>query len=342
MAEPTVTIAVPVYNSAATIQRCLESATRQSLRNIEILVVDDASTDNSADIVEACARTDPRIRLIRLEQNGGKSAAMNLMVAQARGRWIAVLDADDAFHEDRLQRLIPAAERSEVEMAADNIIFLDSGARQIVRSAFEPSRPPFLVYRADFLRNASSYAAFDFGILKPIVRRDFLERHNIRYYEKTRLSEDFYYMMMIFLAGGNGIIVPNSFYYWTMPFGEVSRRWTTTGSGAWRYDYRQALAANQHFEGVVRAAGDRDLLTLLRRRSRQYRVMITYLAAQREAAGGRWRACIGLLLRNPATFDLLVRRIVGRLWRGVLRRDGSQDFQAEHLTATISLGSEEQ
>lgn len=341
LAGPAATIAVPVYNSAATIRRCLESASRQTLRDIEILVVDDASTDASADIVEACARSDPRIRLIRLERNGGKSAAMNLMAAQARGRWVAVLDADDAFHEERLERLIEAAERSGVEMAADNVVFLDSGARQIVRTAFEPNRPAFPIHRADFLRNSSSYAAFDFGILKPIVRRDFLQRHNIRYYEETRLSEDFYYMMMIFLSGGTGVIVPDSFYYWTMPFGQVSRRWTTTGSGAWRYDYRQALAANQHFEGVARDAGDREMQALLRRRSRQYRVMITYLAAQREASEGRWRACVGLLLRHPATFGLLRRRIVGRIWRGVmnLNKDRSRDFAADHLRATRSLGS---
>lgn len=333
------TVAVPVYNSAATIRRCLESVTRQTLQDIEILVVDDASTDDGADIVAACARSDPRIRLIRLTQNAGKAAAMNRMVAQARGRWIAVLDADDTFHADRLLRLTTAAEATEVDMAVDNIVFVDAGARQIVRTAFEESRLPFLVDRTDFLRNASSYAEFDFGILKPIVRREFLVEHDIRYFEKTRLAEDFYYMMMIFLVGGRGVVLPGSFYYWTMPFGPVSRRWTTTGSGAWRYDYRPALVANAHFEDVVRNAGDHAMLALLGRRSRQYRVMITYLAAQRAAAEGRWGACIGLIARHPACYVLLLRRIAGRLWRGVSRREKPRDFATDHATAANSLGS---
>jgi succinoglycan biosynthesis protein ExoO len=338
-AGPAATVAVPVYNSAGTLRRCLDSVSAQSLRDIEILVVDDASTDNSAGIAAECAHADPRIRLIRLERNGGKSAAMNLMVDQARGRWIAVLDADDAFHKDRLQSMTAAAEAAGVEMAADNIVFLDSGAREIVRTAFASDRPPFVVGRPEFLRNSNSYSDFDFGILKPIVRRDFLLRHQIRYYEKTRMAEDFYYLMMIFLRGGRGIIVPNSFYYWTMPFGPVSRRWTTTGSGAWRYDYRPALAANEHFEAVVREAGDRAFEALLRRRSRQYRVMISYLAAQRAASEGRWHACAGELLRQPATFGLLARRIAGRIRRGWSRQNRTQHRTADHHAAMRSLGS---
>ncbi len=335
----TATVVVSAYNSATTVRRSLDSATRQTLRDIEILVVDDASTDDTASVIADCARLDPRIRLIRLSQNGGKAAAMNMMMAQARGRWIAVLDADDTFHVERLERLIAVAETAEVDMAADNLVFIDAGARQVVRTAFEPCQFPYLVDRKDFLRNSNSYAGFDFGILKPVIRRQFLLEHNLQYFEKTRLAEDFYHMMMFFLVGGRGIIVPDSFYYWTMPFGPVSRRWTTTGSGAWRYDYRQALVANAHFEGVVRRAGDRGMLRLLRRRARQYRVMVTYLAAQRAAAEQRWAACVGLIASHPDCYGLLLRRIVGRIWRGLAPPQTPMDIATRPANAANSYMS---
>ncbi len=114
-----VTVAIPVFNSAATLERCLRSAMVQSLHDIEILVADDGSTDASADIADRLAQQDHRISVVRMGVNGGKPRAMNALVDRARGTWIAVLDADDAYHPERLERLVACAEAAGVEMAAD-------------------------------------------------------------------------------------------------------------------------------------------------------------------------------------------------------------------------------
>jgi succinoglycan biosynthesis protein ExoO len=200
-------------------------------------------------------------------------------------------------------------------MAADNIVYVDGGADQIVRLAFEAAQPTRVVAKADLLRHSDSYGEFDFGILKPVIRRDFLLEKRLTYYEKTRLSEDFYYLMNFFLAGGRGVLTSEPYYYWTMPFGAISRKWTTTGSGTWRYDYRPALAANEHFIKTLREAGETQVVTMLEARSRQYRVMIHYLDAQRAAADGAWFRSLATIIGHPSTYGLLVNRIVGRVAR---------------------------
>ena len=313
--SPRVTVVVPVYNSASTLRRCLQSARRQTISDIEIIVADDGSTDESGAIAEEIAVADPRIRVIRISPNGGKPAAMNRMIAEANGEWVAVLDADDAYADDRLQLLIEAAERHGTEMAADNLVYVDGGADQVVRTAFGADSAERVITKRDLLRNSDSYAGFDFGILKPVMRRQFLIDQGLSYFEATRLAEDFYYLMNFFLAEGRGVLVAKPLYFWTMPFGAVSRRWTETGSGAWRYDYRQALAANGYFIEVLRERGEMAGVAMLEARAKQYRVMIHYLDAQRSASQGRWAQSLRSIVSHPSTYPLLARRIWGRFAR---------------------------
>jgi succinoglycan biosynthesis protein ExoO len=318
---PRVSVLVPLYNSAATIERCLLSALRQTMRDIEILVADDCSTDDGPAIVRRMADQDDRIRLIPLPRNGGKPHAMNVMVAQATGIWVAVLDADDAYHPTRLERLLDEAEANGVAMAADNILYVDAGVDQAVQHGFDPAEPSRKIEKSDFLRNSSSHGTFDFGILKPVIRRDFLLAHKLTYFEQTRLAEDFYYLMNFFAVGGTGWLVSAPLYFWTMPFGAVSRAWTSTGSGAWRYNYREALVANQHYIGLMQAAGETDIVALLRERDRQYKVMVHYLDAQRLAASGARVGALLTIARHPSTWPLLTSRVTGRLTRGFRKPD---------------------
>ena len=314
---PKVTIAIPVYNSAATLARCINSATSQTMKDIEIIVADDCSTDGSATVAESMALDDRRIKVMRLPRNSGKPHVMNVIAGIARGDWIAVLDADDAYLPDRLERLVHEAEARGVEMVADNLLYIDFGIGRVVRTAFDPTTPPRVLTLPDFVRASNVYGDFDFGILKPVVRRRFAEESGISYYEHTRLAEDFYYLLSFFAAGGRALLLGAPLYKWTLPFGTVSRQWTGTGAGPWRYDYRPALLANEHFAAEMRARGMDDVVAMLTARSRQYRAMIFYLDAQRFASEGRWLKCFGEILFHPASYTLLASRVAGRGKRAV-------------------------
>ena len=103
------TVIVPAFNSAATLPQAVQSVLQQEVQNFELLIVDDCSTDATARAAQQFA-SDPRVTVISLKKNRGKPHAMNLCTDQARGRWIAVLDADDWYAPHRLSTLIAAGE----------------------------------------------------------------------------------------------------------------------------------------------------------------------------------------------------------------------------------------
>lgn len=109
MSSPAVTVLLPVRNGAATLQSSLTSILRQTFTNIEVLVIDDGSTDETPAILRAC--TDPRLRVLRNEKNIGLMRTLNRGLREARGELIARQDADDLSEPDRLARQLEFLER---------------------------------------------------------------------------------------------------------------------------------------------------------------------------------------------------------------------------------------
>jgi hypothetical protein len=107
-AAPLVTVVVPAFNAERTLADTLRSVLAQTYRNIEVLVVDDGSTDGTADVAESLAADDPRLSLIRKE-NGGCASARNLGIARAHGVFVAPIDADDLWHPTKIERQVSAA-----------------------------------------------------------------------------------------------------------------------------------------------------------------------------------------------------------------------------------------
>jgi hypothetical protein len=107
-ATPLVSVIVPAWNAAATIEETLRSAAAQTWRNLEILIVDDGSTDPTPDIARRFCSVEPRARLLS-KPNGGVASARNLGLAEARGAWVAPLDADDLWHPEKIALQMEAA-----------------------------------------------------------------------------------------------------------------------------------------------------------------------------------------------------------------------------------------
>jgi len=110
---PHVSVVIPMFNRAATIRRAVDSALAQSFRDIEVIVVDDASSD--ASIATVAAIDDPRLRLLRRERNGGASASRNAGVAASRGSLVAFLDSDDEWFPRKLEIQVAALEAAPAD-----------------------------------------------------------------------------------------------------------------------------------------------------------------------------------------------------------------------------------
>ncbi|HEY0917988.1 glycosyltransferase family 2 protein [Devosia sp.] len=171
---PLITIGVTCHNAANTIERAVDSALRQAWPNTEIVVVDDASTDGSWPLIEHMARADARVRALRHATNRGYPAALNTILKEARGDYVAFFDDDDdsvpgrlAAQHERLsayeQQVGPAlilcyANRLVVEAGADTA---DHVALAIGRSAPEPHGPRV----ADFVLGLGADPGYVWGML---------------------------------------------------------------------------------------------------------------------------------------------------------------------------------
>lgn len=104
---PTVSVVMPAFNAAATVRGAVQSVLEQTYRCLELLVVDDASTDSTLAILNEAARSDPRIKVISMPSNSGAAAARNVGLRAAHGELIAFLDADDLWQPNKLELQVP-------------------------------------------------------------------------------------------------------------------------------------------------------------------------------------------------------------------------------------------
>lgn len=150
-----VSIIVPVYNVEAFIAETIDSVRRQTYQDWELLLIEDGSSDNSAETAQRCITEsgDGRIRLIRQPRNRGAAEARNRGLQEAKGRYIAYLDADDLWMPDKLEKEIAFMERQKAAFAFTGYEFADElgvGTGKIVRV------PETLVYK-EALKNTTIF-----------------------------------------------------------------------------------------------------------------------------------------------------------------------------------------
>lgn len=223
---PAVSVVIPAYNAAGFIGRAVRSVQEQTLQDFEIVIVDDVSTDDTVSTVTRLSDADPRIRLVRSPLNGGPAAARNLGLDAARGEWIAILDADDAYHPERLATLVGRARDADLDMIADNIDLYDYHSEAIVEGAMtclRDSPTGFMPLDLEtFLRNDIVDSGYQLGLMKPIYRSAFLSRSGLRYKSQFRHGEDSHLYSEILAKRAKAEISTKAFYIYTPTIGPVS------------------------------------------------------------------------------------------------------------------------
>lgn len=178
-----VSIIIPVYNVSRYLRQALDSAVSQTLKEIEIIAVDDGSTDDSGSILDDYALQDQRIHVIH-KKNTGYGHTMNVGIEAARGKYIAVLESDDMMNLDMLQTLYSVAETLGTEITKSDFIKFygekDSVVEKYCHSVVS-QKMYYKVYdpqKMEFELFASAMMTWN-----GIIRRDFLEKWNIRHNE---------------------------------------------------------------------------------------------------------------------------------------------------------------
>lgn len=126
---PLVSVVLPVHNGAHHLAECLDSVLAQSLRAIEVIVVDDGSTDATPELLNAYAAADDRVRVVSQRPNRGVSAARNAGLNLARGRFVAFVDADDFVDRSMLEDLFTASQELRVDVVSCGMTLVDENGR---------------------------------------------------------------------------------------------------------------------------------------------------------------------------------------------------------------------
>ncbi|WP_372623160.1 glycosyltransferase family 2 protein [Falsiroseomonas sp.] len=223
---PVASILVAAYRAEAHLAHALSSALAQTCREIEVVVVDDGSDDATFAVAEAFARRDPRVVALRHARNLGPAAARNTALAAARGRWLAVLDADDGLAPDRIERLVAQAEARGADLLADELIQTDfaTGERLPHELAGRIVTHPGPVTLAEMVQKdrPDMIGRTQFGFLKPVLRSDFLRRTGVRYQEDLRAGEDFVFAYECVARGGRYMLTPERGYIYRVRADSVS------------------------------------------------------------------------------------------------------------------------
>jgi GT2 family glycosyltransferase/glycosyltransferase involved in cell wall biosynthesis len=223
--NPIVSVIVANHNGERHLAEALRSILAQSLTELEVLFVDDASTDRSVEIAEAIASEDTRVRVLCLASNAGPAAARNRALDVARGTWIAIVDSDDFIHPDRLRRLIVGA--GDADIVADDQLIFDDDQRAEPRRllggvlASGPSWITLLQYvRSNRLLSDDT----PLGYLKPLIRAGVLTEPGIRYNESLRIAEDYDLIVRLMTHGARFRLLPELLYFYRRHSGSISHR----------------------------------------------------------------------------------------------------------------------
>ena len=210
MKIPAISVIIPLYNCAPWLRECLNSVVLQTLKDIEILIVDDKSTDNSVSIAEEYAAQDRRIRIFRSTENLGPGPSRNTAIAQACGEYIAFMDGDDFYPSlDVLEVLYHNALEHQAKVCGGSLRYVnaDGSTREKQLSEYVFTEERFYTFR-EYQHEGGYYRFLYNNELLQINRLEFppLRRfQDALFCVKTMLAtEVFYAMPMISYAYRKG------------------------------------------------------------------------------------------------------------------------------------------
>ncbi|MBO4610303.1 MAG: glycosyltransferase family 2 protein [Lachnospiraceae bacterium] len=205
-----VSVIVPVYNAVNTLERCINSILRQTYHNLEIIMVDDASTDSSRELMLKLEQTDPeRIMVICNDVNHGAGGARNIALEYARGDYLAFVDSDDYIHSSFVELLV-------AEMEKGGHDFVDCGYfdERKDRAILHTDRNMRGILSDDTKCNMIAVGGY---LCTKLFRRELFYDHNVRFREKCILEDSEIMVEMIAYAKSVGAVEETMYWYTASP-----------------------------------------------------------------------------------------------------------------------------
>lgn len=158
-----VSVIIPVYNSSKYLRECIDSVLKQTYKNLEIIIIDDRSTDDSVDIINSYK--DKRIKFIKLKKNSGVSICRNKGIDLATGEYITFIDSDDYWDIDKIKKQVKFIEKNDYTFIYSNYAFLKNGKKHITHV------PKSITYK-EALKNTTIFTSTVMFNMKHLKKKD--------------------------------------------------------------------------------------------------------------------------------------------------------------------------
>lgn len=246
-----VSVVIPMYNVENYIEKCLTSVRNQTYPDLEIICVNDGSTDSTLSFVEKCAREDERIVIVD-RTNGGLSSARNAGMDVAKGEYIYFLDSDDWLEEDALESLVNCACENKADLVFFNArTYFESQEAEAANKSYLDYYSRKGTYEGVFTGEALFVEMIKNWDFKPsacllFIRKEFLRETGIRFYEGI-LHEDNLFTITLLQKAGRAVLL-NRVLYWRL-LRETS---LISGGKNWRHAYGLYICRRE----ILRAYGE--------------------------------------------------------------------------------------
>lgn len=309
MSGPCVSVVMANYNGARHLAAAVRSVLGQTLDSLELIVADDASSDDSLAVIAQAAGNDPRVRVLATSVNGGPGAARNRALEAARGEFIAVFDSDDLMAPDRLERLVCRAKVDRADIVVDNLHVFQDGCAA-------PWRPfllgrawdhPRTITLADYIEAGRMYSkAPGLGYLKPLFRAELLRDE--RYRADLRIGEDYDLVLRLLAKGAVMRYQPDALYRY--------RKHGTSISHVLRREHiEQMLAADAALEAGLLAQHDETVRRAQTRRRRSLQTALNYDQVISSLKAKQLVRAAATCMADPSVCPLLMMPVKARVRR---------------------------
>lgn len=225
---PVLSIIIPIYNTAKHIKRSLDCVLKQSMQDLELILVDDGSTDNSYEICTEYAKCDKRIKLIK-QENQGVSSARNTGLDNATGKFIFFFDSDDTMASNMAEDLIQLIDTHDIAISG---VCKMSEDGKILNSLPKETIYQVTCWEAIASMYKDKYYSYQGFLWNKLYRRDIIEQNSIRFHKELLYNEDRTFNIEYLLYCKTAIIITKPYYYYTiwqggaMSKNDPEKKWT--------------------------------------------------------------------------------------------------------------------
>ena len=219
-----VSVIIPTYNVENYIEKCLNSIINQTLHEIEVIVINDGSTDKSSKIVDEISKKDSRVKLVN-QDNAGVSKARNKGMMLAQGDYITFVDPDDYIEINMLEKLYMTAEKYNCDIVQCNYTIDNNGKYRPISQDIKPNKVLKEQEIVKYLKNGLIEGSLATYVWDKIFKRSYLKEHNLKFREDLNMFEDWYFIMDAISYLSKFAFLQDSLYNYRITSNSLSRKY---------------------------------------------------------------------------------------------------------------------